>query len=101
MTSINTNINALRASNALSQNGRAQQQTMQQLSTGKRINRASDDAAGVVHPRDDDLAQITGLNTAIKNANDGISLLQTADGALAETSSLMQRMARVGCAVSE
>ena len=91
MTSINTNINALRASNALSQNGRAQQNTMQELSTGKRINRASDDAAGL-SIRETMTAQITGLNSAIKNANDGISLLQTADGALSETSSLLQRM---------
>jgi flagellin len=91
MTSINTNINALTASNALSRNGKAQQDTMQQLSTGKRINRASDDAAGLAI-RETMTAQITGLNTAIKNANDGISLLQTADGALSETSSLMQRM---------
>jgi flagellin len=91
MTSINTNINALRASNALSRNGSAQQQTMEQLSTGKRINRASDDAAGL-SIRETMSAQITGLNAAIKNANDGISLLQTADGALSETSSLLQRM---------
>jgi len=91
MTSINTNINALRASNALNLNGRNQQQTMQELSTGKRINRASDDAAGL-SIRETMNAHITGLNTAIKNANDGISLLQTADGALAETSSLLQRM---------
>jgi flagellin len=91
MTSINTNINALTASNALSRNGQAQQVTMQQLSTGKRINRASDDAAGLAI-RETMTAQITGLNTAIKNANDGISLLQTADGALSETSSLLQRM---------
>ena len=91
MTSINTNINALAASNALSRNGKAQQDTMQQLSTGKRINRASDDAAGLAI-RETMTAQITGLNTAIKNANDGISLLQTADGALSETSSLLQRM---------
>ena len=91
MTSINTNINALRASNALSRNGSAQQQTMEQLSTGKRINRASDDAAGL-SIRETMSAQITGLNAAIKNANDGISMLQTADGALSETSSLLQRM---------
>ena len=91
MTSINTNINALTASNALSRNGQAQQQTMQQLSTGKRINRASDDSAGLAI-RETMTAQINGLNTAIKNANDGISLLQTADGALSETSSLLQRM---------
>ena len=91
MTSINTNINALTASNALSRNGQAQQATMQQLSTGKRINRASDDSAGLAI-RETMTAQITGLNNAIKNANDGISLLQTADGALSETSSLLQRM---------
>lgn len=91
MTSINTNINALRATNALTRNGSAQQETMQQLSTGKRINRASDDAAGLAI-RETMTAQITGLNTAIRNANDGISLLQTADGALSETSSLLQRM---------
>ena len=91
MTSINTNINALRASNALSRNGQAQQDTMQQLSTGKRINRASDDSAGLAI-RETMTAQINGLNNAIKNANDGISLLQTADGALSETSSLLQRM---------
>ena len=91
MTSINTNINALRASNALSRNGKAQQDTMQQLSTGKSINRASDNAAGLAI-RETMTAQINGLNSAIKNANDGISLLQTADGALSETSSLLQRM---------
>jgi flagellin len=91
MSSINTNINALTAANALNRNGSAQQVTMQQLSTGKRINRASDDAAGLAI-RETMTAQITGLNAAIKNANDGISLLQTADGALAETSSLLQRM---------
>jgi flagellin len=91
MTSINTNINALTASNALSRNGQAQQVTMQQLSTGKRINRASDDSAGLAI-RETMTAQINGLNNAIKNANDGISLLQTTDGALSETSSLLQRM---------
>ena len=91
MTSINTNINALTASNALSRNGQAQQVTMQQLSTGKRINRASDDSAGLAI-RETMTAQITGLNAAIKNANDGISLLETADGALSQTSSLLQRM---------
>jgi flagellin len=64
---------------------------MQQLSTGKRINRASDDSAGLAI-RETMTAQINGLNNAIKNANDGISLLQTTDGALSETSSLLQRM---------
>jgi flagellin len=68
-----------------------QQNTMESLSTGKRINRASDDAAGL-SIRETMTAQINGLNAAVRNANDGISLLQTADGALNEVSSMMQRM---------
>jgi len=88
---INTNVKALMASNALNQNGRVQQNVMQQLSTGKRINRASDDAAGL-SIRETMTSQINGLNAAIKNANDSISMLQTADGALNETSSMLQRM---------
>ena len=91
MTSINTNINALRASNALSLNGRNQQVTMQELSTGKRINRASDDAAGL-SIRETMTAQITGLNSAIKNANDGISLAQVAEGGLSVVTDILQRM---------
>lgn len=89
--SINTNIRALMASNALAANGRAQQTTMESLSTGKRINRASDDAAGL-SIRETMTSQIRGLDAAVRNANDGISLLQTADGALNETSSMLQRM---------
>ena len=88
---INTNVSAIQAQQALKVNNRSMSNAMQQLSTGKRINRASDDAAGLAI-RETLTAQITGLNSAIKNANDGISLLQTADGALAETSSLLQRM---------
>jgi flagellin len=91
MSKINTNVNALTATNALTRNSRDMQQTMQRLSTGQRINGASDDAAGVAIATTM-TAQINGLNAAIKNANDGISLLQTADGALSETSSLLQRM---------
>ena len=91
MTVINTNIKSLMASNALNLNGRVQQNTMESLSTGKRINRASDDAAGL-SIRETMNAQINGLNAAVRNANDGISLLQTADGALNEVSSMMQRM---------
>ena len=64
---------------------------MESLSTGKRINRASDDAAGL-SIRETMNAQINGLNAAVRNANDGISLLQTADGALNEVSTMMQRM---------
>ena len=91
MSKINTNVNALTASNALTKNAREQQLTMQKLSTGQRINGASDDAAGVAITTNMS-AQITGLNAAIKNANDAMSMLQTADGALSETSSLVQRM---------
>ena len=88
---INTNVKALMASNALNKNGRVQQNVMERLSTGKSINRASDNAAGL-SIRETMTAQINGLNAAVKNANDSISMLQTADGALNETSSMLQRM---------
>jgi flagellin len=88
---INTNVKALMASNALNKNGRVQQNVMESLSTGKSINRASDNAAGL-SIRETMTAQINGLNAAVKNANDSISMLQTADGALTETSSMLQRM---------
>ena len=88
---INTNVKALMASNALNRNGRVQKDVMESLSTGKSINRASDNAAGL-SIRETMTAQINGLNAAVKNANDSISLLQTADGALNETSSMLQRM---------
>ena len=88
---INTNVKALMASNALNQNGRVQQHVMESLSTGKRINRASDDAAGL-SIRETMTSQINGLGAAIKNANDAVSELQTADGALNEVSSMFQRM---------
>jgi len=88
---INTNVKALMASNALNKNGRVQQNVMESLSTGNSINRASDNAAGL-SIRETMTAQINGLNAAVKNANDSISMLQTADGALNETSSMLQRM---------
>ena len=88
---INTNVKALMASNALNKNGRVQQNVMESLSTGKRINRASDDAAGL-SIRETMTSQINGLGAAIKNANDAVSELQTADGALNEVSSMFQRM---------
>jgi flagellin len=91
MSKINTNVNALTATNALTRNSRDMQQTMQRLSTGQRINGASDDAAGIAIATTM-TAQINGLNAAVRNANDAMSMLQTADGALSETSSLVQRM---------
>jgi flagellin len=65
--------------------------TMEQLSTGKRINSASDDAAGLAISNKM-TTQIRGLNQAVRNANDSISLLQTADGAMIEQTNMMQRM---------
>ncbi len=88
---INTNVKALMASNALNQNSRVQQNVMESLSTGKSINRASDNAAGL-SIRETMTSQINGLGAAIKNANDAVSQLQTADGALNEVSSMFQRM---------
>ena len=83
------------ATSALVQNGRSMRTTMQSLSTGSRINQASDDAAGL-SVRENMTAQINGLNAAVRNANDGISMLQTADGALNEVSEMLQRMRELG-----
>jgi flagellin len=91
MTVINTNTNALAARNAINANTRTLQTAMQQLATGSKINNASDDAAGLAI-RENMTAQIKGFNAAIRNANDGISLLQTADAAMDGMSSMLQRM---------
>jgi len=91
MTVINTNIKSLVSQNALNINSRAVSRTMEQLSTGKRINGAADDAAGLaISARM--TSQIRGLDQAVRNANDGISLLQTTDGALVEVTNMLQRM---------
>jgi len=91
MTVINTNIKSLIAANSLKINGRDMANAMEQLSTGKRINSASDDAAGLAITQSM-TAQTRGLNTAVRNANDAISMAQTAEGALIEVSNMMQRM---------
>ena len=91
MTVINTNTAATLTANALSSNQRAMTQTMERLSTGLRINSASDDAAGLAQVSKMD-AQIRGTNMAIRNANDAISMIQTADGAAIEVESMLQRM---------
>jgi flagellin len=91
MTVINTNVKSVIAANALKVNGRAMANAMEQLSTGKRINSASDDAAGLAIS-ESMTAQSRGLNTAVRNANDGISMAQTAEGALIEVSNMLQRM---------
>jgi len=91
MTSINTNISATVAANALTKNERAMGTAMERLSTGVRINSAKDDAAGLaVSSRMS--AQISGLNQAVRNANDAISLVQVAEGALVEVTDMLQRM---------
>jgi flagellin len=94
-TVINTNIKALVATGELAKNGRTMAKTMESLSTGSRINKASDDAAGL-SIRENMTAQIKGLNAAVRNANDAISMLQTADGALNEVSEMLQRMRELG-----
>ena len=91
MSVINTNVKSLVAQNAMSVNNRSMDKAMQQLSTGKRINSAADDAAGLAISNKM-TSQIRGLNQAVRNANDGISMLQTAEGATGEITNMLQRM---------
>jgi flagellin len=91
MTVINTNTAATLTANALTENQRAMNQTMERLSTGSRINSAADDAAGLAIVSKMD-AQVKGTNMAIRNANDAISMISTADGAAIEIDSMLQRM---------
>jgi len=91
MAVVNTNVNASIAQNALTRNERAMNTAMERLSTGQRINSASDDAAGLaIGSRM--TSQIRGLETGIRNANDAISMISTADGALIEVTNMLQRM---------
>ena len=91
MTVINTNVGATITQNALAKNDRLMGQAMERLSTGKRINSASDDAAGLaISSRM--TAQIKGLDQAARNANDAIAMIQTADGASIEVANMLQRM---------
>jgi len=91
MSVINTNVKSLVAQNSATIAGRQMGKAMEQLSTGKRINSASDDAAGLaISSRA--TSQIKGLDQAVRNANDGISLLQTAEGAMVEVTNMLQRM---------
>ncbi len=91
MTVINTNIQSQIAQNALKVNGREMSTAMAQLATGSRINSAKDDAAGLAISENMS-AQVRSLNMAVRNANDGISLAQTAEGAMVEISDMLQRM---------
>ncbi len=88
---INTNVAALSSQRQLIKSGLEQDQAMERLSSGKRVNTAADDAAGLAIANRM-TSQILGLNQAVRNSNDGISLMQTAEGALEETTSILQRM---------
>lgn len=91
MAVINTNIGAIKAANASNSAGKMLGMAMERLSTGKRINSAKDDAAGLAIASSM-TAQIRGMSQGIRNANDGISLAQTADGALNEVTNMIQRI---------
>ena len=91
MTVIGTNVAALRATTANNRASNDLAASIQRLSTGRRINSAQDDAAGLAIASSF-TSQIRGQSQAIRNANDGIALLQTADGALGEVTNVLQRL---------
>ena len=91
MASINTNMSAQVASNSMTRNERSMTSTMERLSTGLRINSAKDDAAGLAISSKM-TSQIRGLNQAVRNANDAISMIQVAEGAMKEVTNMVQRM---------
>ena len=91
MATINTNMAANVASNAMTRNERSMGATMERLSTGLRINSAKDDAAGLAITSKM-TSQINGLNQAVRNANDAISMIQVAEGALKGMTDMLQRM---------
>ena len=91
MSVINTNVSASIARNAIQRNEGQMTQAMERLSTGMRINSAADDAAGLAISAKF-ANQIAGLNQAARNANDGISMVQTAEGAFIEVGDMLQRM---------
>ena len=91
MSSINTNVMSLNAQRNLSASSGALATSMQRLSSGLRVNSAKDDSAGLAIAERMN-AQVKGMNVAIRNANDGISLAQTAEGALGKVGDSLQRM---------
>ena len=88
---INHNLNAMNAHRNMTTNINASAKSMEKLSSGLRINRAGDDAAGLAIS-EKMRGQIRGLDQASRNAQDGISMIQTAEGGLNETHSILQRM---------
>ena len=95
MTVIGTNISSLRTANASTSANMALSMSMERLSSGKRINSAKDDAAGLAIAQSM-TSQIRGMNQGIRNANDGISLAQTAEGGLNEVTNMLQRVRELG-----
>jgi flagellin len=91
MSTINTNVQSLNAQRNLAQSSGSLATSMQRLSSGLRVNTAKDDAAGLAIAERMN-AQVKGMNVAIRNANDGISLAQTAEGALGKVGDALQRM---------
>lgn len=91
MTIINTNMASLNAQRNLTTSANDLATSLQRLSSGMRVNSAKDDAAGLSIATKMD-SQVRGMNQAIRNANDGISRIQTADGALSNTADILQRM---------
>ena len=88
---VNTNVSSLTAQRALAFADSLQSEAMTRLSTGSKINSASDDAAGLAIAQRM-TAQVNGINMAVKNANDGIALTKSVEGALVEVSDMLQRM---------
>jgi len=84
-------VSATYSQNAMKTNARAMSTAMEQLSTGTRVNSAKDDAAGLAIGQNM-TSQIRGLNQAVRNLNDGINMMQTAEGAMVEQSNMLQRM---------
>jgi flagellin len=91
MTYIGTNVAALRSQNGINKATMNLNTAMERLSTGKRINSAKDDAAGLAIASRM-TSQVRGLSAAMRNANDGISLAQTAEGAMGEVGNMLQRV---------
>ena len=89
--SVNTNVSALNTQRNLNSSSNALATSLQRLSTGSRINSAKDDAAGL-QIANRLTSQVNGLNVAVKNSNDGISMAQTAEGALEQSTAILQRM---------
>ena len=88
---VNTNVSSLTAQRSLAESSRMLDSAMERLATGSKINSASDDAAGLAIVQRMP-SQIQGLGMAVKNANDGISMTQSIEGALVEVTDMLQRL---------